>query len=51
MIASRGCGRIGLAIEKYQDEITGGRWSLGYAGLRAALPGLAEIPPLLPPQL
>jgi len=51
VIASRGCARIGLAIEKYQDEITGGRWSLGYAGLRAALPGLAEIPPLLPQQM
>lgn len=47
-IASRGCLRVGLAIEKYQDEITDGRWSLGYAGLRAAVPQLAEIPPLVP---
>ena len=48
-----GCGyrRIGLAIEKYQDEITGGRWALGYAGLRATLPHLAAIPPLLPAQM
>lgn len=51
VIAERGRRRIGLAIEKYQDEITGGRWSLGYAGLRAAVPGLAEIPPLLPAQM
>lgn len=50
-IAVSGRRRIGLAIEKYQDEITGGRWSLGYAGLRAALPALAEIPPLLPGQM
>lgn len=50
-IAGSGRRRIGLAIEKYQDEITGGRWSLGYAGLRAALPALAEIPPLLPGQM
>jgi len=48
IVAARGCRRIGLAIEKYQDEITGGRWSLGYAGLRAGFPSLAEIPPLLP---
>lgn len=47
VIAGRGYCRIGLAIEKYQDEITDGRWSLGYAGLRAAQPSLAEIPPLL----
>jgi LacI family transcriptional regulator len=48
-----GCGfrRIGLAIEKYQDEITDGRWSLGYAGLRSTTPDLAEIPPLLPAQM
>jgi LacI family transcriptional regulator len=48
--AIAGCGRrrIGLAIEKYQDEITDGRWSIGYAGLRASMPNLAEIPPLLP---
>ena len=51
MIAARGCRRIGLAIEKYQDEITDGRWSLGYAGLRASMPDLAEIPPLLPAQM
>ena len=50
-IAGCGCRRIGLAIEKYQDEITDGRWSLGYAGLRATLPDLAEIPPLLPVQM
>ncbi len=50
-IAGRGCRRIGLAIEKYQDEITDGRWSLGYAGLRATVPELAEIPPLLPVQM
>ena len=51
MITDCGCRRIGLAIEKYQDEITGGRWSLGYAGLRAALPSLAAIPPFLPVQM
>ncbi len=51
VIAERGGRRIGLAIEKYQDDITGGRWSLGYAGLRAAVPGLAEIPPLRPAQM
>lgn len=50
-IAARGCRRIGLAIEKYQDEITDGRWSLGYAGLRATMPELAEIPPLLPARM
>jgi DNA-binding LacI/PurR family transcriptional regulator len=50
-IAGCGCRRIGLAIEKYQDEITGGRWSLGYAGLRATMPDLAEIPALLPAQM
>jgi LacI family transcriptional regulator len=47
-IANCSCKRIGLAIEKYQDEITDGRWSLGYAGLRATLPSLAEIPTLVP---
>lgn len=51
VIAERGCRRLGLAIEKYQDEITGGRWSLGYAGLRASVPSLAEIPPLVPSQM
>jgi len=51
VIARHGCKRIGLAIEKYQDEITDGRWALGYAGLRASLPQLAEIPPLLPAQM
>jgi LacI family transcriptional regulator len=51
VIAGRGYRRIGLAIEKYQDEITDGRWSLGYAGLRATLPSLAEIPPLMPAHL
>jgi LacI family transcriptional regulator len=51
VIAGSGCRRIGLAIEKYQDEITDGRWSLGYAGLRATVPDLAEIPPLLPGQM
>lgn len=51
MIASCGGRRIGLAIEKYQDEITGGRWSLGYAGLRATVPDMADIPPLLPAQM
>ena len=50
-IAGCGCRRIGLAIEKYQDEITDGRWSLGYAGLRATVPDLAEIPALLPVQM
>lgn len=50
-ISGRGCRRIGLAIEKYQDEITDGRWSLGYAGLRATVPDLAEIPPLVPAQM
>ena len=47
-IAGCGCRRVGLAIEKYQDEITDGRWSLGYAGLRATVPSLADIPPLVP---
>src|ERR1022692_4492202 len=44
------CGhrRIGLAIEKYQDNITDGRWSFGYAGLSVTMPSLAQIPPLLP---
>ena len=51
MIADCGCSRIGLAIEKYQDEITDGRWSLGYAALRATFPSLAEIPSLLPVQM
>lgn len=51
MIVSRGHRRIGLAIEKYQDEITDGRWSLGYAALRASAPEVAEIPPLLPSQM
>jgi DNA-binding LacI/PurR family transcriptional regulator len=50
-IAGCGCRRVGLAIEKYQDEITDGRWSLGYAGLRATMPHLAEIPPYLPAQM
>ena len=50
-ITECGCTRIGLAIEKYQDEITGGRWSLGYAGLRAAFPSLAAIPPFLPAEM
>lgn len=47
-IAARGGRRIGLAIEKYQDEITDGRWSLGYAGLRASVPELALAPALVP---
>lgn len=51
VLTERGCRRIGLAIEKYQDEITGGRWSLGYAGLRANFPSLAAIPPLLPTRM
>jgi LacI family transcriptional regulator len=51
MIAGCGFRRIGLAIEKYQDEITDGRWSLGHAGLRSTMPDLAEIPPLLPAQM
>ena len=51
MIANSGHRRVGLAIEKYQDEITSGRWSLGYAGLRSSVPQLAEIPPLLPVQM
>lgn len=50
-IRQRGYQRIGLAIEKYQDDITEGRWSVGYAGLRAAPPGLADIPPLMPREL
>ena len=50
-IAHHGCRRIGLAIEKYQDEITDGRWSLGYAGLRATMPHLAEIPALVPARM
>jgi len=51
VITSYGCRRIGFAIEKYQDEITGGRWSFGYAGLCSVFPSLALIPPLLPPQM
>ena len=51
MIARRGYRRIGLAIEKYQDNITDGRWSLGYAGLSVTMPSLAQIPPLLPTQM
>ena len=51
IVAARGCRRIGIAIEKYQDEITGGRWLLGYAGLRASLPQLIEVPPLLPAKM
>jgi len=50
-IASRGCRRLGLAIEKYQDEITGGRWLLGYSGLSAPFPTLKPVPPLLPPKM
>lgn len=50
-IAARGHGRIGLAIEKYQDEITGGRWLLGYAGLKASVPDLETAPPLLPARM
>lgn len=49
--AAAGCKRIGLAIAKYQDEITGGRWSLGYAGLQAAVPEIAETPPYLPAEM
>src|SRR5580693_1306781 len=47
------CGyrRIGLAIETYQDHITDGRWSLGYAGLSVTMPSLAQIPPLMPTQM
>jgi LacI family transcriptional regulator len=48
---ARGYARIGLAIEKYQDDITGGRWLLGYAGLRASFPDLPVIPPLLPARM
>lgn len=51
VIAERGCRRIGLAIEQYQDHITGGRWSLGYAGIRAVLPDMTVIPPLLPARM
>jgi len=51
VIASRGYRRVGFVIEKYQDEITGGRWSLGYAGLRAAVPQLEEVPALQPGRL
>jgi LacI family transcriptional regulator len=47
MVAGCGCRRVGLAIEKYQDEITDGRWIIGYAGLRATVPCLAEIPAFL----
>lgn len=50
-IVGYGFSRVGLAIEQYQDEITDGRWSLGYAGLRSTMPDLAEIPPLLPAQM
>ncbi len=51
VIAARGYCRIGLAIEKYQDDITGGRWSLGYAGLHEPFPSLGDIPPLLPEKM
>lgn len=51
VVARRGCRRVGLAIEKYQNEITGGRWSLGYAGLAAAVPQVAIVPPLLPAKM
>lgn len=51
VVAGRGCRRLGLAIEKYQDEITGGRWMLGYAGLRAPFPTLEGVPPLLPARM
>ena len=50
-VAERGFKRIGLAIEKYQDEITDGRWAFGCLGLHSVLPHLAEIPPLLPKQM
>ena len=50
-IASRGCKRLGMAIEKYQDEITGGRWLLGYAGLPAPFPSLKFVPALLPSKM
>ena len=50
-ISSRGCRRLGLAIEKYQDEITGGRWLLGYAGLPSPFPSLELVPPLLPQKM
>ena len=50
-IATTRFRRIGLAIAKYQDEITSGRWSLGYAGMRAVVPDLADIPPFLPAEM
>ena len=48
VITGRGYRRIGLAIERYQDGITGGRWSLGFAGLRSTVPSVGSVPPLLP---
>jgi len=50
-VVEAGYRRVGLAIERYQDEITDGRWSLGYAGLRSSVPQLADIPPLLPTEM
>lgn len=50
-LVERGYRRVGLAIEKYQDEITDGRWSVGYAGLSASVPALATVPPLLPARM
>lgn len=49
--AARGYRRIGLAIEKYQDEITNRRWSIGYAALSTVIPGLEPIPALIPEKL
>jgi hypothetical protein len=51
MISRCGYRRIGLAIEKYQDKITDGRWSLGYAGLSVTMPSFAQIPALMPTQM
>jgi len=46
--ASKGCKRIGLAIERYQDEITNHRWSVGFAAFAARIPGIEPIPAFTP---
>lgn len=51
VVAARGCRRLGMAIEKYQDEITGGRWLHGYGGLPAPVPAVELVPPLLPSRM
>jgi DNA-binding LacI/PurR family transcriptional regulator len=50
-LAKRGFRRVGLAIEEYQDHITNGRWTVGFAGMSAAVPELERVPPYLPAQM